>query len=206
MAQTAEWGFRSRDGATIGYSSAMPRGSERSDEELAAAYARGDASAFEELFLRFAPVLRRKFRRQFPHDPAIADDLVQGVFVRIHKHIHTYDPSRPFRPWLYVIAMRLRGDESRLERRRREVLDAEGEPARDVPIPAPPPSDPRAAAVSEALGRLTEHQRELLHLREVDDLSYREIGAHFAISEGAAKLRTFRAYEALRGLLTGKGE
>ena len=71
------------------------------DRMMAAAQV-GDASAYRTLLAELAPWLRRYYARRLP--PAMTEDAVQDVLLAIHEKRHTYDPSRPFGPWLAAIA------------------------------------------------------------------------------------------------------
>jgi RNA polymerase sigma-70 factor (ECF subfamily) len=71
------------------------------DRLMAAAQA-GDADAYRMLLGELAPWLRRYYARRLP--PAMTDDAVQDVLLAIHEKRHTYDPARPFGPWLAAIA------------------------------------------------------------------------------------------------------
>lgn len=71
------------------------------DRLMAAAQA-GDANAYRTLLGELAPWLRRYYARRLP--PAMTDDAVQDVLLAIHEKRHTYDPARPFGPWLAAIA------------------------------------------------------------------------------------------------------
>jgi len=108
------------------------------------------------------------------------------------------------RPWVFSIASRVRVDWLRSQgRASAEELDEEGTAA------AQPSGDPgvelgerqRGERVRAALDALTEPQRIVVHLHRFEGLGFAEIGRVLGISEGAAKLRAFRAYEQLRKLL-----
>ena len=71
------------------------------DRMMAAAQA-GDANAYRTLLTELAPWLRRYYARRLP--PAMTEDAVQDVLLAVHEKRHTYDPSRPFGPWLAAIA------------------------------------------------------------------------------------------------------
>ncbi len=71
------------------------------DRLMAAAQA-GDADAYRTLLSELAAWLRRYYARRLP--PAMTDDAVQDVLLAIHEKRHTYDPARPFGPWLAAIA------------------------------------------------------------------------------------------------------
>jgi RNA polymerase sigma factor (sigma-70 family) len=71
------------------------------DKLMAAALA-GDAHAYRSLLVELVPWLRRYYQRRVP--PMMVEDLVQDVLLAVHEKRHTYDPSRPFGPWLAAIA------------------------------------------------------------------------------------------------------
>jgi len=71
------------------------------DRMMAAAQV-GDANAYRSLLSELAPWLRRYYARRLP--PAMIEDAVQDVLLAIHEKRRTYDPARPFGPWLAAIA------------------------------------------------------------------------------------------------------
>lgn len=71
-------------------------------ESLMAAAQAGDAVAYRALLAELAIWLRRYYVRRLP--PAMAEDAVQDALLAIHEKRHTYDPSRPFGPWLAAVA------------------------------------------------------------------------------------------------------
>ena len=68
---------------------------------MAAALA-GDAHAYRSLLVELVPWLRRYYQRRLP--TMLVEDSVQDVLLAVHEKRHTYDPSRPFGPWLAAIA------------------------------------------------------------------------------------------------------
>jgi RNA polymerase sigma factor (sigma-70 family) len=71
-------------------------------QTLMAAAQAGDADAYRRLLSELIPWLRRYYLRRLP--PAATEDAIQDVLLAIHEKRHTYDPSRPFGPWLAAIA------------------------------------------------------------------------------------------------------
>ncbi len=67
-----------------------------------AAAQRGDATAYRTLLTELASWLHRYYVRRLP--PGMTEDAVQDVLLAIHEKRHTYDPSRPFGPWVAAIA------------------------------------------------------------------------------------------------------
>jgi RNA polymerase sigma factor (sigma-70 family) len=74
---------------------------QRWDRLMAAAQV-GDANAYRALLGELVVWLRRYYARRLP--PAMTDDAVQDVLLAIHEKRHTYDPARPFGPWVAAIA------------------------------------------------------------------------------------------------------
>src|ERR1700759_2253501 len=94
------------------------------DEQLMSAYVAGDARAFEELFARLAPRVHGFFLRSF-RESAVADDLLQVTFMKVHRARKQYRSDLKVAPWLFAVAARVRLDELRKRLRLRE----------DAPLP-----------------------------------------------------------------------
>jgi RNA polymerase sigma factor (sigma-70 family) len=168
-----------------------------------AAYVAGDASAFEELFRRLAPRVHSFFLRSM-RDPAVADDLMQVTFMKVHRGKTQYRPELRVVPWLFAIAARVRIDELRKRLRLAEDADEEALARADEQLTRdaePPPSNDVAEQVRAALDSLPESQRTVIHLHRYEGLTFSEIAKALGSTEGAIKLRAFRGYERLRELL-----
>ncbi|HEX6134790.1 MAG TPA: sigma-70 family RNA polymerase sigma factor [Longimicrobiales bacterium] len=172
-----------------------------SDEALMAAVAADRSEAMDELYRRYAGELAHYFRHFESYD-AGADDLVQDTFVRVLRYRAAFDPARPFRNWLFGIARNVA-----LGVRRgpgRESLD-------DTVLTAPqhPGREYRTAealaALKRALDALPVHDREVIVLARIEGRSYREVGVMLGITEGAVKVRVFRALQRLRSWLHHNG-
>lgn len=177
----------------------------RTEEEMMAAYAAGDERAFDALFDAMAPRLLGFFLRSV-HDRAVAEDLLQATFVKLHAMRGSYRAGAPLAPLLFTLAARVRADELR-RRYRRDARreDAELEELAD-PRREPDGSEldqkARDQAVREAVERLPETQRVVLHLHRFEGMSFGEIARVLELKEGAVRVRAFRAYETLRKLLS----
>jgi RNA polymerase sigma-70 factor (ECF subfamily) len=174
-----------------------------SDEMLMAAYARGDRHAFAQLFARLGPRVHRFFKRSFGSD-AVADDLLQQTFLKVHGARATYKPDLRARPWIFAIAARIRIDEYRRRKRLAEDGDEEAL-ARADEAAATAGSDDAGAleageieAVRRAVDALPESQRMVVHLNRYEGMTFAEIARVLGTTEGAVKLRAFRAYGTLR--------
>lgn len=168
-------------------------------EVLARARA-GDRPAFAALVRRHQDrVFRFLLRLVGSREEAM--DLTQETFLKVFQSLSEWRPEAPFRAWLFRVARNAALD---LLRRRRslgflafdELAPDEGEAA--WPDPAPRPEQRlddrrRIAALDRALASLPAEQREVLLLRELEEMSYAEIAATLAISEGTVKSRLARA-------------
>ena len=164
------------------------------------AYVEGDAHAFQRLFESLAPALHAFFVRSLGN-ATVADDLTQTTFLKLHGSRRLWRRGARLRPWVFSIAAHVRTDWLRSQGRlAAEALDDEQLAATH------PSSDPdaelgdreRRERVRAALDSLSEPQRIVVHLHRFEGFGFAEIGEILGISEGAAKLRAFRAYEELR--------
>jgi RNA polymerase sigma-70 factor (ECF subfamily) len=171
-----------------------------SDEELMAAYVAGDASAFQELFRRYAPLLQRTLQRELAGNDVVRD-LIQQTFLHLHRSRLDFEPGRKLRPWIFTIALNLKREHFRRGKRRRETsLEQEG-----VPEPAVAPrGQERSDAARElrpALAALPEDQRQVIELHWFGGLSFPEVAETVGATVSAVKVRAHRGYVALRRAL-----
>jgi RNA polymerase sigma factor (sigma-70 family) len=177
----------------------------RTEEALMAAYRGGDAHAFEELYALLGPRLHGFFMRSFG-ERAVADDLLQTTMLKLHRARADFRDGSRVRPWAFSIAARVRLDEYRRRRRSTEELDEErlalaeeaGGRTADEGATGKVDAGDRAGHVRAALAALPESQRVVIHLHRFEGMTFPEIAASLGTTEGAVKLRAFRAYEQLR--------
>jgi RNA polymerase sigma-70 factor (ECF subfamily) len=163
------------------------------------AYVGGDAEAFDRLFRSLAPSIHAFFVRSVGRGAA-AEDLLQTTFLKLHGARRSWRRGERLRPWVFTIAGRVRIDWLRRQGRTEEEGDddALADPdERGYPADAVLAHE-RAERVRAALESLPEPQRVVVHLHRFEELGFAEIGRVLGISEGAAKLRAFRAYGQLR--------
>jgi RNA polymerase sigma-70 factor (ECF subfamily) len=168
---------------------------------LMAAAQEGDGAAYATLLRECLPLLRAICRARL-HNPADMEDAVQDALLTLHRVRHTYDPARPFRPWLAAIAERRALDRGRRLRRagaRETGLDDAQE------LGAEGNAEERLAAsrLRDAVAELSPAQRTALHLTKIEQLSLREASTHSGMSVGALKVATHRALHALRKRMGG---
>lgn len=177
------------------------------------AYQGGSKKAFEELFARYHTRLFNYFRRSLGN-PAQADDLLQSLFLRVHRARQAYQPAAAFSTWIYTIAHNLLRDaldKERTETARREVsYQSRLEVNEETMVVEERVADVRTAPetllqrkeiavrLQQALFSLSLEQREVILLSKYEGLSFPEIATILGCSVTAAKVRAFRALKALR--------
>jgi RNA polymerase sigma-70 factor (ECF subfamily) len=179
-------------------------------KELMAKYCDGDAPAFRELYAAVAPRLLG-YLVKMTRSRALADDLLQQTFLKVHRARAAYVRGADPVPWIYAIAHRTFIDEFRKQQRAvAKVTAADELPEVPAAITGEPvgtvdePADPDAArAALDALARLPEAQREAVVLTKLDGKSVAEAAVIAGTTVGAMKVRAHRGYEALRKLLGG---
>lgn len=153
---------------------------------------RGVRDAFVELFERYREPVWRYFRRRLT-DAGRAEELAQDVFVAVLQGTERYEPRAPFRSYLFAIAFNL------LQAERRRVLNRPVEPL-EIDPPTDPVDPDTAMWVRGALARLDAGDREILMLREYEQLSYDEIAHVQKLPLNTVRSRLFRARMALRAV------
>ena len=165
-------------------------------------FQQGSGEAFTELFRRYREPIYGFFRRRL-QDPARAEELAQEAFLAILKSVQRYEPRALFRTYLYGIAVNMVYAERRKAVRQAGHLSDE----KAVESSADPATlaDPDAGlVVRDAVGRLDENDREVLLLREYEQLSYEEIAAVLRVPVNTVRSRLFRARMALRDVLVAR--
>jgi RNA polymerase sigma-70 factor (ECF subfamily) len=128
-----------------------------------------------------------------PHD---IEDLAHDVFVVVHRHLGDYDPTRPLRPWLFGIAMRVVADFRRAGRNLHEVVGDVVEPIDTAPSPHDRMEGMEARALlQKALDKLDLDQRAVFVMHEIDEVPVPEIATALDIPLNTAysRLRLARA-------------
>lgn len=170
----------------------------RSDERLMADHRAGAREAFETLFERYRDPIWRFFRRR-SSGGSEADELTQETFLALLQAVDRYEPIAPFRTYLFGIAYNiLRADRRTMARTRTDPLES----GRHVA----PGADPDAALwVQRALETLDPGEREILMLREYEQLTYQEIAELRRIPINTVRSQLFRARMAMRDALQAPG-
>jgi RNA polymerase sigma-70 factor, ECF subfamily len=169
---------------------------ESSDEQLMHFFSRGDNDAFSELFVRYRQPLFGFFWRRVS-DRAQAEELTQEVFVAVIRAAPRYEATAQFRTYLYAIALKILRAYRRKAAFRATFL---GAPA-DYVEAAAESGVVTQLFMRETLRQLDAMDREILLLREFEELSYAEIAELLNLPVNTVRSRLFRARSALRELL-----
>ena len=180
------------------------------DEELVHAFRGGDVTAFDELTVRWERRIRGAAYRLLGSDEE-ARDVSQEVFLKAYRALGGFKGEAKFSSWLYQIGLNLCRDRLRRRKVRSfvsiDAIDEKFSPltarratayddvlARDV-----------ARAVSEALAELPDEEREVVILKEYQDMTFVEIAEVLGVPTSTVKTRLYRALGVLRGRLVERG-
>lgn len=170
------------------------------DSELVRQLQRGDLDALGALYDRHH---RRVFHTALgiTNDKDAASDLLQDVFLRIHRFAENIDPERPLEPWLYRVTANLSYTWIKKQKRWYRYLLEFGEwfsrdlrpgPQRQVEM------DEEATRVREAVASLPASQRVVVVLFYLNDLAVEDIAEILEIPQGTVKSRLYYARNTLR--------
>ncbi len=182
-----------------------------SDSDLVLRVRSGDGSAYRPLVERYQTRIHAMVFGVV-REAEEARDLTQNAFIKAYQNLASFRVESSFYTWLYRIAMNLAIDSTRKNRRRRTTSYDEAVASRDedgMILEAHQSESPQRALqrkelheqIYGALGELSEDQREVILLREVEGLSYKEISEAMGIPEGTVMSRLFYARKRLQGLL-----
>ena len=180
------------------------------DEDLMEYFQAGTEDAFKILFDRYSERLMH-YLYSFLGDKKRCEDLLQETYMRVHRNRHSYVRIAKFSTWLYTIAGNLARSEYRKRKRRRmysiQSINRDNEEY-EMAIPdetfAPDKHAESALQekyIQEALNRIPSAFREVVVLRDVQQLSYEEIASITGLPMGTVKSRINRGRTKLQGLL-----
>lgn len=179
------------------------------DFQLVEAFRKGDEKAFEELIRRYQRQVANLIYLTLGNREEV-DDLAQEVFIRVYRSLHRFEHGASVFSWIYRITMNLCIDEIRRRKIKRTLslefftdhtLERERQSKESSTAQDDILLQEKKRMVSNALQRLSPLHRQIILLREYEDLTYEEIAKTLRISTQAVKSRIFRAREELRTLL-----
>ncbi|PWU24853.1 MAG: hypothetical protein C5B48_04280 [Candidatus Rokuibacteriota bacterium] len=179
---------------------------EAREDELVAAAQAGSAQAFEALFRRYRDRITT-FVGASVRDEGRTEDLVQEIFFSAHSSLPSLSQPAAFRTWLYQIARNACLDEARRRSRHDDLILGWDEfPPPDERIVIHNQAADRVLSQKEELSDLTQaldglpsSQHKALVLRELEGMSYDEIGERMRLSRHAVESVLFRARRGLKG-------
>ncbi len=183
----------------------MPSGA--SLEETLQRAAAGDEAAWRDIVETYSPRVFGLIRAQCG-SMDLAEEITQSTFCTIVERIGRYSELGRFESWLFRIAMNRLRDEMRRRRRHANPVETEAliglAGAADGPPESPPPGSEELAALEEALGRLSDSERRVVHLRHFTGLSFARIAEILGEPLGTVLARQHRALKKLRQHLGGE--
>jgi RNA polymerase sigma-70 factor (ECF subfamily) len=162
----------------------------------------GDAKAYRQLLSGVTPYLRALAHR-FGLTGSDIEDAVQDALLTLHSIRHTYDPGRPFAPWLVAVARHRMLDYRRKRVRQfgREAELTDFHETFAAPETNPPERAGEGAKLHAAIAALPAGQRQAVELLRLQEMSLKEASAKSGQSETALKVAMHRAVKRLRTLL-----
>ena len=167
-----------------------------SDERLMLAFSQGSSEAFTELFSRYKQPIYGFFRRRLA-EPVQAEELTQETFLALLRAATRYQPRALFRTYLYAIGFKI----LRAHRRKAGFRATFFGQRNSAPDLSRQDATESGLWVRRAVEKLDLLDREILMLREFEQLSYVEIADLLQLPTNTVRSRLFRARTALRNLL-----
>lgn len=171
----------------------------RPDAELVARCRAGDSDAFEALYREHSPRLYALARRMTGSSQE-GEDLLQDIFLQVHRKLDTYRGDAALGTWLYRVAVRqcldFLGSRQGRMRAASRALEEEAHYMRSTR------ETPGARIdIERAVARLPEGCRAAFVLHDVEGLEHKQIGEMLGVSEGTSKSQVFKARMKLRAML-----
>ena len=171
-----------------------------SDEQLIAEFQSGDELAYIELVNRYRNRLLN-FVFQILGDSDISEDIIQDTFLRLYEKKHYYKKIAKFSTWIYTIARNLANTELRKKiRRKTSVFSQISKHDYDYELPSSQPdvsqefeNDYVGKRIQKAINQLQDPFKEVIILRDMQNLSYDDISLIIDVPIGTVKSRINRA-------------
>lgn len=182
-----------------------------SDEELVEAFQQGDSSAFDQLVSRWDRKIQGAIYRMVGSGEE-SRDLCQEAFLKAYRGLSGFKKEARFSSWLYQIAVNVCRDRMRRQRGKTVVSLDEMSNAGELPFKGTAPSalelmeaGDLSRTVAAAVASLPEEQREVIVLKEYQDLTFLEIAEALDVPVSTVKTRLYRGLTQLRQRLMRQG-
>ena len=186
---------------------AMNKSFQYTDEELIARFQKGDEQSYIELVKRYKDKLIN-FVFRLVSDRDQAEDIIQDTMLKLYTHKHYYKNIAKFSTWIYTIAGNLAKTELRKNKRRKVTnLSDMGSDDWEFEIPAKEDTAEEVhnqfdgEQINKAIQTLPDHFREVIILRDIQELSYEEVSNIVEVPLGTVKSRINRARLQLQEML-----
>jgi RNA polymerase sigma factor (sigma-70 family) len=166
---------------------------------LMAAAQSGNAGVYHRLLSEVNAWLRRYFARRLP--PAMVDDAVQDTLLAIHEKRHTFDPARPFEPWLAAIARY-----KWIDRLRAMKAAPTEELIEDIPVSDHGDTVASAWSLERLLAELKPAQSDVIRLVKLQGLSIEEAAARTGQSISLVKVNIHRGLGRLLAIVKSESD
>jgi RNA polymerase sigma-70 factor (ECF subfamily) len=171
-------------------------------KELVESVRRGEPGAFEALVQETHRSVYSLVYR-IVGNPDDAADVTQDVYLRVWRGMRTFRGDANFATWLYRVAAN--AALTHIKRRARAGIPVDPVDVPDVPSPDGAEERADAELLEQALAKLSPQARAVVVLKDVYGWSCEEIGKHMGTTEGAVKVRLFRARQRLADELATSG-
>lgn len=180
------------------------------DEELIFEFQKEDIEAFNEIVFRYKDKLVN-FLFRYTGSRDESEDLAQDTFLKLYRSKHLYREIAKFSTWFYTIAINIAKTNLRKKNKKKTIsisdFDPENEKDYDLTANVISPDDSANASIENyhiqrAINSLGEKFKEVIVLRDIQDLEYEEISKITGLPLGTVKSRINRAREKLKELLS----
>jgi RNA polymerase sigma-70 factor (ECF subfamily) len=168
-------------------------------EDLMITAQTGDKKAYRQVFEQITPIIRSFIAKRI-NKPEDIDEITQEILISVHKASQTYDPSRPFKAWLYaIIKFRLSDYLRSVYRKAEKGLDSFDE--KEFEISSHDNSEnafDNKEMLEKMLTKLTKKQQDIIRMTKIDGFSMKETAEKMKMSESAVKVSVHRALDKLK--------
>ncbi len=160
----------------------------------------GNAAAYRSLLSELVPMIRRAIVKSLPN-PQNADDVVQEILMSVHKALHTYDPHRPFWPWIHAIIQFRKADYLRqyYAQHDNSKLSLDDPDTPDYLITSGP--NGTIKDIEDAFEALPDQQKKVVELMKIKGYSAEEVSQKTGMSVSAVKVSAHRALQKIKDRL-----
>jgi RNA polymerase sigma-70 factor (ECF subfamily) len=180
------------------------------DEQLIFEFQKEDVQAFNEIVFRYKDKLVN-FLFRYTGSKDESEDLAQDTFLKLYRSKHLYKEIAKFSTWFYTIAINIAKTNIRKKSRHNSIsisdFDPDNEKDFELTANVISPEDTANASIEnyyiqKAINSLNEKFREVIILRDIQDLEYEEIAQITNLPLGTVKSRINRGRERLKELLS----